>query len=265
MAPPKCYATDGFWYGYLGHIFYSDLLFIRCLWPYGVAYDIGHFWMRDALDTLAQALLLAATRLLDVAPSELQAGWSYTMPTDLHTALPRMVDFFLYDTLSGGAGYATQVGRVMNELLKETLHILDGCPEQCERSCYRCLRTYANRMLHPRLDRKLAGVLLRSIISGQPPLSLTVQEQVRQLEMLRQFLDLSGIIECQTERMHQGVLVPLMVKTLRGTQAIGSYTVQQDLQVVRHPLDMLPAHQVKLFSDYELAHNLPGVAQSLHA
>lgn len=186
------------------------------------------------------------------------------MPTDLLEELPRMVDFFLYDTLSGGAGYATQVSRVMNELLKETLHILDACPEQCERSCYRCIRTYANRILHPKLDRKLAGVLLRAIISGQPPQSLTVYEQARQLEMLRQFLDLSGGVECQTERMHQGVLVPLMVKTFRGIYAIGSYPVLQDrqAQTVRPPLDMLSTNQIRLYSDYELAHNLPGVAQS---
>jgi len=67
LAPRKCTGPDGIWRGYLGHIFHSDLLLLRFHWPADVAYDVGHPWMRDALDTIAQALLLAATRLLDIA------------------------------------------------------------------------------------------------------------------------------------------------------------------------------------------------------
>ncbi|HVB74904.1 MAG TPA: DEAD/DEAH box helicase [Ktedonobacteraceae bacterium] len=259
----KCNATDGIWHGYLGHRFHSDLLLLRFVWPRGVAYEVGKPWMRDALDTIAQSLLLAATRLLDVAPSELQVGWGYTMAAGQQVSLPRMVDFFLYDTLSGGAGYATQVGRFMDALLAAAQQYLDFCPEQCERSCYRCLRSYANRMMHKRLDRHLASVLLRAIIQGQPPGQLTTPQQAAQLEMLRQFLELSGGIECQTECVIQGTSVPLLVKAARGKYMVGSYPVQRDIQAVKHPLSTLPASQVRLVSDYELVHNLPKIAQSL--
>lgn len=262
-AARRCSGVDEIWHGYLGHTFHSDLLIIRFVWPLGVAYEVGKSWMRDALNTTAQALLLAATRLLDIAPSELQAGWSHTMATGQQMGLPRMVDFFLYDTLSGGAGYATQLGRFMNSILETAQDLLDSCPEQCEHSCYRCLRTYANRMIHQRLDRHLASVLLRSIVWGQPPKSLTVQQQAVQLDMLRQFLELSGGVECQTECIIQGTEVPLLVKTTRGTYMVGSYPVQQDIQIVKHLLSALPASQVRLFSDYELVHNLPKIAQSL--
>ncbi len=93
--------------------------------------------MRDALDTLAQALLLATTRLLDISTSELQAGWSYSIAAQHDAAQERVAYLFLFDTLSGGAGYATQSGQYIEHILRETQAILDTCPDQCEQSCYR--------------------------------------------------------------------------------------------------------------------------------
>lgn len=260
-----CNGSDGIWKGYLGHIFHSDLLLLRLRWPKGVAYQIGQPWMRDAFDTLAQAFLLAATRLLDIAPSELQVGWSYTVaaPNTSHLTPPRMADFFLFDTLSGGAGYATQVGRYVEQLLKEAQYILDTCPERCERSCYRCLRNYANRIQHHHLDRRLAGTLLRAIISGEPPASFSVAQQAGQLAMLQQFLELSGEVTCECTANVQGQIIPLLVKTDYGSYAIGTYPVQQDRDITGHPLDVIKTRPVRLFSDYELTHNLPDVAGKL--
>lgn len=266
-APKKCSAAEGIWRGYFGHLFHSDLLLLRLEWPQGVAYDLGAAWMHGAFDTLAQGLLLAATRLLDVSTSELQAGWSYSIAVQQNSiasiSTEHAIYFFLFDTLSGGAGYATQIGLYVDRLLQETQHILDHCPEQCEQSCYRCLRTYHNRILHHRLDRHLAGTLLRAIVSGQIPETLSLADQRENLEMLRHYLDLSGIIECQSGEIIHGVEVPLLVKGTQQTLAIGVYPVQQDRQVVKHSLDVLSTNQVQLFSDYELAHNLPYIAHSL--
>src|SRR5258708_846072 len=123
-ASRKCYGSDGIWRGYLGHTFHSDLLLLRFRWPDEVACHVGRPWMRDALDTLAQAILLAATRLLDIATSDLQVGWSYTVAASGANAAqrvpPRMADFFVFYTLSGGAGYATQVGQRIELLLCDT-------------------------------------------------------------------------------------------------------------------------------------------------
>jgi len=265
-ASRKCYGSDGIWRGYLGHTFHSDLLLLRFRWPDEVAYHVGRPWMRDALDTLAQAILLAATRLLDIATSDLQVGWSYTVAAPGANAAqrvpPRMADFFVFDTLSGGAGYATQVGQHIELLLSRTQNILTSCPEQCERSCYRCLRTYTNRILHSHLDRHLSGMLLRSILNGQAPATLSIAQQTAQLDMLRQFLELAGL-PCECGGMLHGIQVPLLVKAMRGTYAVGTYPIQQELPEVKHPLNALPERQVRLFSDYELAHDLPKVAQAL--
>jgi len=260
-----CNGNDGIWQGYLGHIFHSDLLLLRLYWPQGVAYQIGHPWMRDALDTIAQAFLLAATHLLDIASSELQIGWSYTVaaPHKVHSEPLRMADFFLFDTLSGGAGYATQVGRYIEPLLKEGQHILDTCPQQCESSCYHCLRTYTNRIQHQHLDRHLAGTLLRAIISGQPPAPFSIEQQANQLTMLHQFLELSGEVTCEPLAYVQGQSIPLLVRTPQGSYAVGTYPVQQHLEAIGHPLDIVKTKPVRLFSDYELTHNLPAVANKL--
>jgi Domain of unknown function (DUF1998) len=266
-ASRKCYSSDGIWRGYLGHTFHSDLLLLRFRWPDEVAYHIGRRpWMRDALDTIAQAILLAATRLLDIATSDLQVGWSYTVAAPGANAAqrvpPRMADFFVFDTLSGGAGYATQVGQHIELLLARTQNILTDCPEQCERSCYRCLRTYTNRIMHSHLDRHLSGILLRSILNGQAPATLSIAQQTAQLDMLRQFLELAAI-PCECGGMLNGIQVPLLVKAMRGTYAVGTYPIQQELPKAKHPLNALPERQVRLFSDYELAHDLPNVAQLL--
>jgi len=61
--------------------------------------------------------------------------------------------------------------------------------------------------------------------------------------------------------MLNGIQVPLLVKAMRGTYAVGTYPIQQELPKANHPLNALPERQVRLFSDYELAHNLPDVAQ----
>jgi hypothetical protein len=256
-----CTGPQGIWQGYLGHVFYSDLLMLRLQWPTGVAYQIGSPWMRDALDTLAQAFLLAATRLLDISTSELQAGWSYST-TAQENLQERVAYLFLFDTLSGGAGYATQVGQHIERLLKETQNILADCPDQCERSCYRCLRTYQNRMLHHRLDRQLAGTLLKSIVSGLASEAFSVARQIEELQMLQHYFELNGAI-CQQSVVIQGVTVPLQVKAQGKTLLLGAYPVQQDLQVNKHPLSALSGTQVQCFNDYELAHNLPQIAQTL--
>ena len=263
-ASRKCTSPDGIWHGYLGHTFHSDLLLLRFVWPDSINYEVGTQWMRDALDTIAQALLLAATRLLDLAASELRVGWSFTVSASATSQHPRMADFFLFDTLSGGAGYATQVGQHMDALLAQTQKILDTCPEQCERSCYRCLRTYINRIIHQRLDRRLAGTLLRAILDGKAPVTPTIAQQARQLEMLCRFLELTGGVECQLEGVLNGIAVPMLVKTFQGMYAIGTYPVQQNWQIIKHPLDVLPLSRRYLFSDYELTHNLPHIAQMLY-
>jgi Distinct helicase family with a unique C-terminal domain including a metal-binding cysteine cluster len=263
---PRCTAPDGIWHGYLGHTFYSDLFMLRIQWPDGVNFQLGAPWMRDALDTLTQAFQLATTRYLDISTTELQAGWSYSIAAQPDTSsnndTARTAYIFLYDTLSGGAGYATQAGQNIEQLLIETQNILDNCPDQCERSCYHCLRTYYNRMQHHHLDRRLAGTLLHSLKTGLPPAHFSVEQQVEKLQLLKNYLELSGL-QCQSNHRLGNVTIPLLVERGHTHLAIGTYPVQQDESVIEHPLYAQTAMDVRIFSDYDLAHRLPEKANSL--
>ena len=252
---PQCTGRAGIWRGALGHIFRSDLLLMRLRWQSGLAYEVGARWLRDACESLAQALAIAATRILDVAGTELRAGWSYTQATLQPDS--RMVDFYLFDTLSGGAGYASQVGSHVPDLMKRTQHVLDDCPEQCERSCYRCLRSYENRILHERLDRRLAGELLRAIVSGALPEPRSIAEQTQQLAPLARFLDLAGM-SAALQGQRANASVPLLVHTPDGRSiAIGVRSVIRDPHSASHARDQLG--DTVLVSDYQLARDLPGV------
>jgi hypothetical protein len=71
--------------------------------------------------------------------------------------------------LPGGAGFARQIGELGVKVFEKALEILEGCPENCDRSCYRCLRSYKNKFEHELLDRKVASVLLQYLLTGILP------------------------------------------------------------------------------------------------
>lgn len=85
-------------------------------------------------------------------------------------------DIYLFDTLSGGAGYAHVAGLVLPEIISEAFHILSHCENNCETSCYKCLRHYANQFYHNELNRFVALEMLDYIINGKLK-KLTIQEQ----------------------------------------------------------------------------------------
>jgi hypothetical protein len=60
------------------------------------------------------------------------------------------------------------------------LRILEDCPANCDRSCYRCLRRFGNRFEHELLDRHVGATLLRYLLFGDDP-GLT-PERVSQAE-----------------------------------------------------------------------------------
>ena len=84
-------------------------------------------------------------------------------------ALGTEVEIFLYDTLSGGAGFSTQLAGRAAELFRNTLGILSNCPHGCDASCYRCLRSFRNKLDHRFLDRKIGEQLLRAALEGGYP------------------------------------------------------------------------------------------------
>ena len=127
----------------------------------------AHSETLTAMRTLCDALAMAACRLLQIEFGEILA--EYRPALNENGASGTLVEVFLYDTLAGGAGFSPQMIPRANELFQTALKILEDCPEQCDASCYRCLRSFRNKLDHSVLDRFVGSQLLRHLIEGNNP------------------------------------------------------------------------------------------------
>lgn len=134
---------------------------------------------RAAWYSLAFLLRTVATAHLDVQPAELSAG----IYSGTHADAPAIFAF-LSDTLDNGAGFSTHLGtpetaRAVFDAADNYLFGLRGPDhaDECNASCYRCLRDYANMAYHALLDWRLAGQLL-DLLRGRPLVPDTDRERL---------------------------------------------------------------------------------------
>jgi len=120
-----------------------------------------------ALRTVSEALAKAACRILEIEPGELMAEFRPALTPAGSNGLES--EIFLYDTLPGGAGFSSQLTRHADRLFREALHILKNCPEHCDASCYRCLRSFKNKFEHSLLDRHVGAALVEYLLTGELP------------------------------------------------------------------------------------------------
>lgn len=124
----------------------------------------GHYTTDVALRTVSEALALAACQLLEIEPGELMAEFRPALTPPGSEGLE--AEIFLYDTLPGGAGFSTQLYSRGNELFHLALKIMKTCPQDCDSSCYRCLRSFKNKFEHGLLDRHVGRELLEYLLTG---------------------------------------------------------------------------------------------------
>ena len=55
------------------------------------------------------------------------------------------------------------------ELFQRALYLMKTCPENCDASCYRCLRSFKNKFEHGLLDRHVGAQLLEYLLNGEEP------------------------------------------------------------------------------------------------
>ncbi|RWR27258.1 DUF1998 domain-containing protein [Sinirhodobacter populi] len=125
----------------------------------------GHYSTDVALRTVSEALAKAACQILEIEPGELMAEYRPALTPAGKSGLE--AEIFLYDTLPGGAGFASQLADRGLELFQRALHLLKTCPEDCDASCYRCLRSFKNKFEHRLLDRHVGVELLEYLLTGQ--------------------------------------------------------------------------------------------------
>ncbi len=120
-----------------------------------------------ALRTLSEALARAATDLLEIEAGEILAEFRPAISPLGVEGLE--TEIFLYDTLSGGAGFAREAARKGRRLFERALECMQECEERCPMSCYRCLRSFRNRLDHGQLDRFVGIALVKYLLNGTLP------------------------------------------------------------------------------------------------
>jgi hypothetical protein len=142
---------------HLAHEFRTDVLAISLeRMPEGTV-DPDAFFA-----SLKAALIQAANSVVRAEEGEID-GFTRKLVVD---GEPRR-DLILFDRVPGGAGYVRSAAARFGEVLGEARRLLDGC--RCERSCYRCLRTYANQPEHRLLDKALIAPYLDYLLKIQSP------------------------------------------------------------------------------------------------
>jgi hypothetical protein len=101
-------------------------------------------------------------------------------------------EIYMYDSLSGGAGFSRQAGSRGKKLFRNALDKLEDCSDDCDASCYSCLRSFRNRRVHPRLDRFVGSSLLQYVLDGKVP---TLREERLERSRKRLVEDLRRQVE----------------------------------------------------------------------
>ena len=149
----------------LGTDFITDIALFSLRVAPPMSLKPGHTSTIVALRTVSEALATAACQLLELEPGEVMAEFRPALTPRGTTGLE--AEIFLYDTLPGGAGFSTQLAESPVDLFQAALNLLTDCPEGCDASCYRCLRSFKNKFEHSLLDRHVGAQLLQYLISGQ--------------------------------------------------------------------------------------------------
>jgi ATP-dependent helicase YprA (DUF1998 family) len=146
-------------YYHLGHRFRTDVLILR--------FD-GVPEQSDAFHaSLKAAVIEAAGSVVQAEEGEI-AGFARAIVENGQT----YQDLVIYDNVPGGAGYVRKVVANFGDVLTVARKLLDGC--QCEKSCYKCLRSYRNQFEHKLLDKRLIAAYLDQVIAINSP-----EEQAR--------------------------------------------------------------------------------------
>lgn len=227
---------------FLGNQFITDLLLIRLHLDSKLNFNPqgNNRWLYAALDSLGEAIVLAASRVFDIDVQELVTGYRIITENGKYYA-----DLYVFDSLSGGAGYSYVAGQRIEEIFNETQNVLQYCEGNCGSSCYKCLRHYKNQLKHQTLNRYLALELFEYLKDGKMR-SYSLNEQK---EYLTPLVRICEILNCP---IYENVVDNnVVLKTGSGIKVM-----------LRNNIERPPANgnRVMYFSPCEIAMDLEKVA-----
>jgi hypothetical protein len=165
----------------LGTDFITDIVLFSMRVDSPLRLPPGQYPTEVALRTASEALAKAGAKLLEIEPGELLAEFRPALTKAGTAGLE--AEIFLYDTLPGGAGFASQLASRGVEFFRLALNLMKTCPEDCDASCYRCLRSFKNKFEHSLLDRHVGAELLEYLLTGETP-SFDARRLKRSAELL---------------------------------------------------------------------------------
>lgn len=181
----------------LGTDFPTDILLISLTMDWPIILKPGILATNTVMRTLCEAFSTASSKILELETGEIQAEFRPALTPKGKEGTE--VEIYLYDTLPGGAGFSRRAGDMGIDIFKKALSILEDCPGDCDFSCYRCLRSFKNKLEHDLLDRHLASSLLRFVISGEVPV-INENRLNQSTDMLFQDLERQGLKNINLER-----------------------------------------------------------------
>ena len=256
----------------LGTDFITNVLLISLKIDEPLTLQPGTLATDVALRTLSEAISKSACLVLGLEPTEIQGEYRPALSPLGKTG--REVELYLYDTLAGGAGFVQQVSTQITDVLSKALTLLETCPTKCDKSCYRCLRSYKNKFEHELLDRKLGATLLRHLLTGDP-LSWDSDRTKSSTDLLFNDLVRQEAEGIEFERNAKlsvpgmgDVIVPILVNGLKGTCVIGlsgPLTLDEPLDPEIKDVKEYSSVPVFLTDELLVRSNLPSVSSELLA
>jgi len=256
----------------LGTDFITDVLLMSIRVDTPITLKAGILATDVALRTVCEALTKAGCARLELEANELQAEYRPALTEAGRDGLE--AEIYLYDTLPGGAGFAQRVGKLGLPVVEAALSILENCPEGCDRSCYRCLRSYKNKFEHDLLDRHIGASLLRFALTGKTP-ALDPGRIARSTDLLFHDLERHGIAGINFERDRTvtppglgDVVAPILVTNRSGTQFViglyGPLTPDEPTDVgLKEMKEYSAAMPVILVDELVVRRNLPSATASV--
>ncbi|KEI16343.1 hypothetical protein Z959_09975 [Clostridium novyi B str. ATCC 27606] len=140
-----------------------------------------NIWVIPAVATLSEAIVLAASKVLDIEFSDLKVGYRLRYGSDHIFA-----DIYIYDSLSSGAGYSSRLAGLIEQVMDEAKKRLENC--DCETSCPNCLQNFWNQSIKQNLDRKAGLQLLNWIREGILDKETSIEEEEKYIKTLNEIV-----------------------------------------------------------------------------
>jgi ATP-dependent helicase YprA (DUF1998 family) len=207
-------------------------------------------WFETPGQSLAEALVMGASRALGIEDNELEGGFRARSAEHADVDARGVIEIFLFDTTAGGAGFSSRVWEEFSAVCEEARSILENC--SCDTACHNCLRRYQNRHLHDSLNRHEGLALLDYAQNGTPPTlrrekeQSLIQQLERALELKEEDVALRDIEDGKWEIEIDGSTMTFGVRSS-----------------LRRPRDPESEAYDEDYSDYELSQRLPEVAHSI--